>query len=211
MTWTSYFIPIGVYQSSVMGTKQTKKTLPTVNGFHVNIASAPTKMLGKMVVPRSKTQLYKRFEKKILSTLQCIDETPIWGEYKIWIWKNYLAPSLHFFLMVDVFPGSSIPKMQKITKFINLPRLCTLATVLHPEVLNLPFFPQTTHWLLLWSSPGIPKHWVSATTEGFKTTNSGTKFPKISALYWMQPKNQLLKLLEIPSKLLPTISLPEAY
>ena len=49
------------------------------------------------------------------------------------------GPSLHFFLMVNIFPETSIPKIQmKITKFIerwlNLPRCCTLATVFHPEL-----------------------------------------------------------------------------
>ena len=79
--------------------------------------------------------------------MQRIDERPIRGEFKVWIWKNYLAPSLHFLLMVDVISESSVLKIQKkITKFIkkwlNLPRCCTLSAVFHPDVLNLPFLPQ---------------------------------------------------------------------
>ena len=48
--------------------------------------------------------------------------------------------------MVDLISENALATLQcKLTKFIkrwlNLPRCCTLATVYHPEVLNLPFLP----------------------------------------------------------------------
>ena len=68
-------------------------------------------------------------------------------EFKVWIWKNYLAHSLRFMLMVDPVKESVLVKIEKkVTKYIkrwlNLPRCCTLATIFHPDVLNLPFLPQ---------------------------------------------------------------------
>ena len=61
------------------------------------------------------------------------------------MWKNYLAPSLHFHLMVDLLKESVCKIQQKATKFIkswlNLPKCCTLASIFHPDVLNLPFLP----------------------------------------------------------------------
>ena len=67
-------------------------------------------------------------------------------ENKVSIWKNYLAPSLHFKLMVQLLKKNSVRKIQgKVTKFIKnwlkLPKCCTLASIFHPEVLNLPFLP----------------------------------------------------------------------
>lgn len=51
--------------------------------------------------------------------------------------ENYLAHSLRFMV---------IQIQKKATKYIkrwlNLPRCCTLATIFHPDVLNLPFLPQ---------------------------------------------------------------------
>ena len=114
-----------------------------------NIADAPTKILGRLVAisaSKTKNTASSKLEKKVLSALQRIDDRAIRGKYKVCIWKNYLAPSLHFHLMVDLVKKDSISKIQgKVTKFIkkclNLPKCCTLASVFHPDVLKLPFLP----------------------------------------------------------------------
>ena len=121
------------------------------NGSTRNIADTPTKLLGRLIaVSTSKTKnaATSELENKILSALKRIDECPIRGEYKVWIWKNYFAPSLHFQLMVQLLKKESVRKIQgKVTKFIkswlNLPKCCTLSSIFHPEVLNLPFL---THY-----------------------------------------------------------------
>ena len=100
------------------------------NGSTRNIADAPTKLLGKLIaVSTSKTKnaATSELENRILSALKRIDERPIRGEYKVWIWKNYLAPSLHFQLMVQLLKKESVRKIQgKVTKFLkswlNLPK-----------------------------------------------------------------------------------------
>ena len=125
-------------------------TLPLSHGSTRNISEAPWKVLGHILAVSptgSRRASAKRLERKLLSAVKNIDDRPIRGEYKIWILKNYLAPSLHFLLMVDLISDSVLASLQrKLTKFIkrwlNLPRCCTLAAVYHPEVLNLPFLPQ---------------------------------------------------------------------
>ena len=114
-----------------------------------NIADAPTKILGRLLAisaSKTKNTASSKLEKKVLSALQRIDDHAIRGKYKVCIWKNYLAPSLHFHLVVDLVKKDSISKIQgKVTKFIkkclNLPKCCTLALVFHPDVLKLPFLP----------------------------------------------------------------------
>ena len=86
----------------------------------------------------------KKLEDKLLSAVKNIDNRTIRGEFKIWILKNYLAPSLYFQLIVDLISENTLASIQhKLTKFIkrwlNLSQCCTLAAVYHPEVLNLPF------------------------------------------------------------------------
>ena len=73
-----------------------------------------------------------------------MDDRPIRGEFKVWIWKNH---SLCFMLMVDPVKENVLVKTQKkVTKYIkrwlNLPRCCTLATVFHPDIPNLSFLPK---------------------------------------------------------------------
>ena len=89
----------------------------------------------------------KKLEFKLLTAIKKIDDRPIRGEFKIWILKNYLAPSILFLLTVDLISESSLMKLQsKLTKFIkkwlNLPRCLTQAAIYHPDVLQLPFLPQ---------------------------------------------------------------------
>jgi hypothetical protein len=48
-------------------------------------------------------------KRKVISALQRIDLHPIRCEYKVWIWKNYLAPSLYYCYMAStqVMPKST--------------------------------------------------------------------------------------------------------
>ena len=69
------------------------------NGSTRNIADAPMKLLGTLIaVSANKTKNAEstKLECNILSTVKNIDERPIWGEYKVRIWKNDLVSSLHF-------------------------------------------------------------------------------------------------------------------
>ena len=65
------------------------------------------------------------------------------GEYKLWMYKRYLVPSLHFVLAVDCIPEAAIKKMQaaalkKIKQWLNLPRCFTTFALHHPNVIDIP-------------------------------------------------------------------------
>ena len=124
-----------------------RSTFSLSHGSTHNISVAPWKVLGHILAVSptgSRKASAKRLEDKLLAAVKNIDNRPIRGEFKIWILKNYLAPSLYFLLMVDLISENALATLQReLTKFIkrwlNLPRCCTLAAVYHPEVLNLPF------------------------------------------------------------------------
>lgn len=128
-----------------------KDTISLFSGCTRNISEGPAKKfwvtLSPHLPPQTKKACAIKFKMRDLSTMQCINDRPIRGEFKTWIWKIYLALSLDFLSMVDLIPDKVISKiLNKITKFIkrwlNLPRCCTLVSVLHPDVLNIPFLPQ---------------------------------------------------------------------
>ena len=73
-----------------------------------------------------------------------LDQTMIRGEYKVWVYKRYLVPSLHFKLAVNPISSSSIKKANAlatkcIKSWLGLCRSTTVAVLHHPSVLNIPF------------------------------------------------------------------------
>ena len=69
-----------------------------------NISSGPSKFLGETISlspTLSKRAATKKLTKKLYDTLSAIDSRPIRGEFKVWIYKSYLAPSIQFHLSVD--------------------------------------------------------------------------------------------------------------
>ena len=111
-----------------------KTTFSLANGSTRNIADAPTKILGKFLSKShssAKKALASKLDNEVIAAMKRIDDRPIRGEFKVWMWKNYLAPSLRFMMMVDSVQESDLVKTQKkMTKFIkrwlHLPRCCTL-------------------------------------------------------------------------------------
>ena len=119
------------------------------SGRTSSIRTAPTKFLGGYI-GHSRSVTTQSASSRLLKTasnaLGEIDKQPIRGEYKCWILKHYLAPSLHFYLAIDDIPEETIKRLQTrvnkiVKKWLNLPRSATLATVYHPSVLAMPFFP----------------------------------------------------------------------
>ena len=124
-------------------------TFSLQDGSTRNISSAPTKFLGQTIgvgeqVTRSSAA--KKLTNKVYSILDNLDKRPIRGEYKAWIYKFYIVPSIKFNLMVDKISFSVISKVQtKVTsllkKWLGIPRCATLASLFHPKVINLPYLP----------------------------------------------------------------------
>ena len=72
-----------------------------------------------------------------------LNKRPIREEYKLWIYKHYLAPSLNFHLAINVISQSKLSKLEAfatkmIKKWLNLPRCATRAILYHTKVLNCP-------------------------------------------------------------------------
>jgi len=111
-------------------------------GSTKNITSAPSKFLGQTLGANSRSTRSlssKKITEKVYSALYQIDQRPIRGEYKAWIYKFYLVPSLFFNLAVDHIPKSTINKLQTrassfLKRWLNIPKCATLASLFHPEV-----------------------------------------------------------------------------
>ena len=78
------------------------------------------------------------------TSLTHLDRAPIRGEYKIWIYRRYLVPSLHYKLAVNVVAKTTINKMNAtatkyIKRWLGLIRLTSVAIIHHPAVLDIPF------------------------------------------------------------------------
>ena len=124
-------------------------TIKLSKGSTRNITSGSTKFLGHLLGESLQVSRHagsEKIRKKVKEALRLIEQRPVRGEYKVWIYKNYLAPSLFFLLAVDAIPESTIKSLQNsatrfIKKWLNLPRCATPAAIFHPEVLNLPFLP----------------------------------------------------------------------
>ena len=76
-----------------------------------------------------------------------IDSGIILGEFKVWIYQNYFAPSIHFILCVSVITPSQLASIQRqVTRFLkswlNLPRCVTLASIFYPKSLGIKHLPR---------------------------------------------------------------------
>ena len=120
--------------------------LPT--GRSRSIHAAPTKFLGKYIAHNrlaTKQAASFRLLRTISDALSEIDRCLIRGEYKSWILKHTLAPSVHYYLSIhDILEGTIQKLHSKVNnltkKWPGLPRSSTQAVLYHPDVLDLPFF-----------------------------------------------------------------------
>ena len=132
---------------SFNGSKEDKAfTVSLQEGATRNISKDGAKFLGKILMgtpssscTKSSITLLTRFR----CSLQALDARPIRGEYKLWIYQHYLAPSMHFHLAVNSTTSSSVHKMEALAtkalkKWLKLPRNATQAILYHPDVLNVP-------------------------------------------------------------------------
>ena len=126
-----------------------RTTFKVHQGSTRNITSAPTKFLGQVIgATPTNTKLHagKKITERVYTALNEIDWRHIRGEYKAWIYKFYLVPSLLFNLTVDRISQSTINKLQtRVTSFLKrwlrIPRCATLASIFHPDVTNFPYLP----------------------------------------------------------------------
>ena len=69
----------------------------------LNLASGSIQFLGCLLSESSQASqkaAIERTRKRVTTALEQIDERPIRGEYKVWIYKQYVAASIFFLLAV---------------------------------------------------------------------------------------------------------------
>ena len=103
-----------------------------------------TKFLGKVTdisLSATKRTASKRMLQlcRLSDLLTATDQLPIHGEYKMWIYRNYIISLLLFHLCVDAISSCSISKLDSIAtrflkKWLNLPRSATCVVLYYPGV-----------------------------------------------------------------------------
>ena len=123
-----------------------KTTFCLGDGKTRNIATGPTRFLGQTLchTPLSTVQeTGKHLSSEFSRQLNNVDQSPIRGEFKLWIYRRFLVPCFHYHLAVDTISTSTFKKMQanamrKIKKWLDLTRSATTAIVHHPDVIDIP-------------------------------------------------------------------------
>ena len=106
------------------------------------ITGGGTMFLGKSLevsLSATKRAASKKMCDVLSRLLSTTDLLPIRGEYKLWLYRNYIVSLLRFHLSVDSVTTGAIIKMENIAtrhlkKWLNLPRSATRAVLYYPGV-----------------------------------------------------------------------------
>ena len=121
------------------GKKVLDQCVDIIDGETRSIVEKDTKCLGASVASsRQKTSSIakRRLKERITKALKSIDSRLIRGEYKVWIYRNYVVPSSRFLLAVELISASVVESIQStatrfIKRWLNLPRNATQAILFH--------------------------------------------------------------------------------
>ena len=89
--------------------------VPLQDGNTRNISDIGARFLGSILMgtPRStNSSSSNTLITTFRASLQALDARPIRGEYKLWIYQHYLAPSTHFYLAVNPTSANAIKKTE---------------------------------------------------------------------------------------------------
>ena len=105
------------------GKKVLDQCVDIIDGETRSIVEKDTKCLGASVASsRQKTSSIakRRLKERITKALKSIDSRLIRGEYKVWIYRNYVVPSSRFLLAVEPISASEVESIQSTaTRFIK--------------------------------------------------------------------------------------------
>ena len=124
------------------GAKLLSQGIALSNGMTRSITEGHTKFLGKVIdisLSTTKKTASKRMLCRLSDLLTATDSLPIRGEYKLWIYRNYIISLLRFHLYVDAVSSWSISKLESIAtcflkKWLHLPRSATRVVLYYPGV-----------------------------------------------------------------------------
>ena len=76
---------------------------------------------------------------QLTSLLSATDSLCVHGEYKLWIYRNYIVSLLRFHLGVDAVSNRTVSQLEStatryLKKWLNLPRSATRAILYYPGV-----------------------------------------------------------------------------
>ena len=105
------------------GSKVMPHGLPLSKGSTRPITEGHTKFLGKLIdvtLSATKKAASKNMVHRLTDLLNATDSLQIRGEYKLWIYRNFIISLLRFHLCVDAISSSSIAKLESIaTRFLK--------------------------------------------------------------------------------------------
>jgi len=112
------------------------------NGITRSIVEGGIKFLGKIIdvsLSATKRAASKRMVTRLTSLLSATDSLCVRGEYKLWIYRNYIVSLLHFHLGVDAVSNRTVSQLEStatryLKKWLNLPRSATRAILYYPGV-----------------------------------------------------------------------------
>ena len=114
-------------------------------GSITSIVERPTTFFGSIVACNSKsrkTVVNSAFSTIITAHLQGLDRSPVRGEYKVWMYRRYVIPSLHYEMSVNGTTVSISKKLNSLAtrylkKWLGLCHSTTVVVIHHPAVLNI--------------------------------------------------------------------------
>ena len=124
------------------GSRIVPKGLPLSKGTTSSITEGQTKFLGKLIdvsLSATKKAAARRMIRLLTDLLTASDSLPICGEYKLWIYRNYILSLIRFYLCVDAVSRGAISKLESIAtrflkKWLGLPRSATRVILYYPGV-----------------------------------------------------------------------------
>ena len=122
------------------GNHHSSQGIKLSGGVTKSITESGTKFLGKSLevsLSATKTVANKKLCSLLSQLLSATDVLPVQGEYKLWLYRNYIVSLLRFHLSVDAVTKSAVTKMENLAtrhlkKWLSLPRSATRTILYYP-------------------------------------------------------------------------------
>ena len=122
------------------GSQHNRQGIELSGGITKSITEGGTKFLGKSLevsLSATKSVANKKMCNLLSNLLSTTDVLPIRGEYKLWLYRNYIISLLCFHLSVDAVTKGAVTKMENMAtrylkKWLGLPRSATRAVLYYP-------------------------------------------------------------------------------
>ena len=117
------------------GNNHSDQGIELSGGVTKSITASGTKFLGKSLevsLSVTKTVTNKKLGSLLSDLLSATDVLPVRGEYKLWLYHNYIVSLIRFHLSVDAVTKGAVTNMENVAtrylkKWLSLPRSATHA------------------------------------------------------------------------------------